>query len=266
MNNKKQTIIIIILGLLLFIAVSIIIFLITKKEPVLKEISGTIIITDKDYLMLETPEEDYIISNFKGSYNVGDTVKFYYKEKDLNTKNNPKVVNVSDEDLIKVASIDTNNENNSNKESNNEETKTDNNITSNNSNNTNNSVTPPATNNNESSQNNNNNSNSNTNTSNNNSSNKENNNQANNNPSQNESADTAVINYFNDYNSKIASTPKGSIASSVKSGFVTIIDFLFYDGTIKGYHFKDLTSSAKLKVLSMAMYFDNKIEEYFPGY
>ena len=45
-----------------------------------------------------------------------------------------------------------------------------------------------------------------------------------------------------------------------------MVDFLFYNGTIKGHTFNDLTSSAKLKVLSMALYFDSKIDKYFPGY
>ena len=63
-----------------------------------------------------------------------------------------------------------------------------------------------------------------------------------------------------------ANVDTGKENSTLKSGFVTIVDFLFYNGTIRGYTFSDLTNTAKLKVLSLAMYFDTKIEQYFPGY
>lgn len=57
-----------------------------------------------------------------------------------------------------------------------------------------------------------------------------------------------------------------NIGDSLKKGFVTIVDFIFYDGTIKGKTFKELSSSAKLKVLEIALSIDKKIEKYFPNY
>jgi hypothetical protein len=57
-----------------------------------------------------------------------------------------------------------------------------------------------------------------------------------------------------------------NIGDNIKEEFIKVIDFIFYEGEIKGYKFKDLSGSAKLKVLSMALYFDNRIEVYFPGY
>ena len=59
---------------------------------------------------------------------------------------------------------------------------------------------------------------------------------------------------------------KPSLGESAKEYFVTIIDFIFYKGTIKGYTFNELSNSVKLKVLSSALYFDSKIDKYFPGY
>ena len=76
-------------------------------------------------------------------------------------------------------------------------------------------------------------------------------------------ADDEVLTYFDELDAEFKSS---SIKDSLKNGFITVVDFLFYDGKIKGHTFKDLSASAKLKVLSYAMYFDNKIDTYFPSY
>lgn len=52
----------------------------------------------------------------------------------------------------------------------------------------------------------------------------------------------------------------------IKSGFVKVVDFLFYNKPIKGKTFSDLKESAKLKVIQAALYLDSKIDKYFPGY
>ena len=49
-------------------------------------------------------------------------------------------------------------------------------------------------------------------------------------------------------------------------GFVTVVDFLFYDKEIGGYTFNQLTNSAKLQVIKIALSIDHKIDEYFPNY
>lgn len=54
--------------------------------------------------------------------------------------------------------------------------------------------------------------------------------------------------------------------ASVKNGFITVVDFIFYDGTIKGYKFKDLSASAKSKVIKIGLKIDNFIDTIFPGY
>lgn len=57
-----------------------------------------------------------------------------------------------------------------------------------------------------------------------------------------------------------------STTSSLKTNFVTLVDFIFYDGTIKGHTFKELSNEAKLKVLEAMLYLDSKVEKYFPNY
>ena len=54
--------------------------------------------------------------------------------------------------------------------------------------------------------------------------------------------------------------------STIKSGFIKVVDFLFYDQPIKGKTFSELKDSAKLKVIKAALYLDSKIDKYFPGY
>lgn len=76
-----------------------------------------------------------------------------------------------------------------------------------------------------------------------------------------------VINYFKNLESNLDKTKNDkTISQSVKDGFITIVDFLFYDKPINGKTFKELSSSAKLQVLKIALSIDSKIEDYFPNY
>lgn len=219
-NNKN-----IIIGILfiLFISASIIIFYLLNNTKIKteKEIIGNVIIADSKYLMIESNNENYLISNIKGSYEIGDKVKFTFYESDINNEKSPKEIKVIDEEII----TKNNNENNIN----------DNNITNNKDNNI------------EKTDNKDNNS----------------NNINSNNNNEKENVDDAVINYLNKVEAEM---DKPSLGESAKDYFVTIIDFIFYKGTIKGYTFNELSNSVKLKVLSSALYFDSKIDKYFPGY
>lgn len=80
-----------------------------------------------------------------------------------------------------------------------------------------------------------------------------------------EKSENNLISYFeqeaNKFNSKDT-----SITDKLKASFTSIIDFIFYDKQIKGYTFKELTNTAKLKVISLALTIDNKIDSYFPDY
>ncbi|MCI6266900.1 MAG: hypothetical protein MR598_08675 [Erysipelotrichaceae bacterium] len=77
----------------------------------------------------------------------------------------------------------------------------------------------------------------------------------------------SVVTYFEQLNKDIDRYNQNrSLGQTIKKGFVTAIDFLFYGGTIKGYTFDSLSNKAKLKVLKLAFSIDSKIEKYFPGY
>lgn len=79
--------------------------------------------------------------------------------------------------------------------------------------------------------------------------------------------DNLVIDYVkNEYNSYGNYTKEKSIPEKAKQGFITIVDFIFYDGTIKGKKFDDLTSAAKAKVIYYALLIDNKIDGKWPNY
>ena len=229
-NNKN-----IIIGILfiLFISASIIIFYLLNNPKIKaeKEIIGNVIIADSKYLMIESNNENYLISNIKGSYEIGDKVKFIYNESDMNNEKNPKEIIVIDEEIITK---------------NNSENKTDLNTNAD-KNNINNNITNNKDNNIEKPDNKNNNS----------------NNVNSNNDYENENADDAITSYLNRVEAEM---DKPSLGESAKEYFITIIDFIFYKGTIKGYTFNELSNSAKLKVLSSALYFDSKIDKYFPGY
>ena len=75
-----------------------------------------------------------------------------------------------------------------------------------------------------------------------------------------------VISYLEELESEIKKNESKSITNQIKDGFVKVVDFLFYEGTIKGYTFSELSGETKVKVLYIALSIDEKIEEYFPGY
>ena len=52
----------------------------------------------------------------------------------------------------------------------------------------------------------------------------------------------------------------------IKSTFIKLVDFIFYEGEIKGYTFKDLTDKGKAKVVYYALKVDGKIDDKWPGY
>lgn len=80
---------------------------------------------------------------------------------------------------------------------------------------------------------------------------------------ENKNADAEVIAYFNETDNYISNT---SLQEEAKVRFITVVDFLFYNGKIKGYTLNDLSSKAKLQVLKIALSIDSKIEKYLPGY
>ena len=75
-------------------------------------------------------------------------------------------------------------------------------------------------------------------------------------------ADENVLAYFNNE----VNTADDKSKCTLKNAFIKVVDFIFYDKDINGYYFKDLTASAKLKVIGLALKLDNIIDSHFPGY
>ena len=75
--------------------------------------------------------------------------------------------------------------------------------------------------------------------------------------------DDLVISYFKETKEKLENS---NLRESAKQNFITIVDFLFYDGKIKGHTFNELSNKAKLQVLKLALTIDSYIDKYFPNY
>ena len=255
---SKKNIIWLIVIIILFIGASIAIYFLTKEEKELS-ITGTVLIRGDGYIMLETDEEDYIINNISNNYKVGDEITVTYKKSSLKDSTNPKEITAIEEKLIKE------NEPEKELEENNTVNKSENTINSNQENNTNLNETNENKNTNNSTNNNptNNNSNvTNHNKPNNTNTNKTPTNNNSNNNVSTKSADEAVLEYVN----KVESDADKGITDTLKSGFITVVDFLFYNGEIAGHTFNELSTSAKLEVLKAALWIDDKIDNVFPGY
>ena len=82
------------------------------------------------------------------------------------------------------------------------------------------------------------------------------------------SNDEVVINSLESSLTKInnGNGSDSSFADSAKGVFVSIVDFLFYNGEINGVTFDELTDSGKQKVLEIASKVDSAIESKIPGY
>ena len=79
--------------------------------------------------------------------------------------------------------------------------------------------------------------------------------------------DTEVINSLNETLTKVKSNVSDNdFLDSAKGVFIIVVDFLFYDGSISGVTFDELTDSGKRKVLEIASSIDSTIENKFPGY
>lgn len=79
--------------------------------------------------------------------------------------------------------------------------------------------------------------------------------------------DNIVIDELNNTLNNIEkSTRDENFKDKASSTFISIVDFLFYDGTIKGISFDELTEKRKEKVLEISSKIDVKLEEKCPGY
>ena len=71
---------------------------------------------------------------------------------------------------------------------------------------------------------------------------------------------------IDELNNTEKSTRDENFKDKASSTFISIVDFLFYDGTIKGISFDELTEKGKEKVLEISSKIDVKLEEKCPGY
>lgn len=79
--------------------------------------------------------------------------------------------------------------------------------------------------------------------------------------------DTKVIETLEEtYNNIKNSEVTEKFSDSAKATFINVVDFLFYNGTIKGVTFNELTDNGKAKVLELANKIDEKIESKVPNY
>ena len=234
--NKKYFIFGIVTITLLGIIIGLILHInnINEKNNEVKIINATVLIVGDDYLIVtDENEQDYMISTSDTKYNINDYI-------------NVEIVSIDDKKvpITGVAKKITLIKKAESKEK--EETS----ITDNNSNNTN------------------------TNTTDNNK--KEEvkeieqsttNNQSEETTTEEKYNDNKVIEYFQTLNDDLdKSNSDQTTKEKIKSKFTTIIDFLFYEGTIGGRTFNELSSKAKLKVITLALSIDTKIDNKIPGY
>lgn len=88
------------------------------------------------------------------------------------------------------------------------------------------------------------------------------------NSSNSSNSEEDVVSYFQNEEAKFSTYNENNptFREKAKNAFITVIDFIFYNKEIKGHTFNDLTTSAKLQVIKIALTIDHKIEEYFPNY
>lgn len=83
--------------------------------------------------------------------------------------------------------------------------------------------------------------------------------------------DEEVVEYIEDVTNEVETlTEEESLSEktkqSLKKAFITLTDFIFYDGTIKGKTFKELSYETQTKILELYEKLDTKIESVFPNY
>lgn len=77
-------------------------------------------------------------------------------------------------------------------------------------------------------------------------------------------SESNVVEYFEDMENEVLES--STFKEKFKEYFILIIDFIFYEGEIKGYKFNELSNIAKAKIISFALKIDRKIENYIPNY
>ena len=198
-----------------------------NKNYVIMGLLGFIIILLVLIIIILCSKNQLSFSNKNSNNSTGESV-----EKDSNSTNNDKI-NSDNLDNKSNASSDTNNTTNTNN---------DNNSSSNSSNNSSNNSSS--------------------------SNNNVNDTNSSGDSSNSSSSEEDVVSYFQNEEAKFSTYNENNptFREKAKNAFITVIDFIFYNKEIKGHTFNDLTTSAKLQVIKIALTIDHKIEEYFPNY
>ena len=99
--SKKKIILIIVISLLFIAALIGIYFFLLKEESL--RITGTVLVSGDNYIILETDDGDYLVEN-AGAYQIGDEVEITYKKSSLNENTSPKEITAQEEKLIQASS------------------------------------------------------------------------------------------------------------------------------------------------------------------
>lgn len=242
--SKKKVIFLIMIFIFFIISIIGVYYFTTKKNE--QELNGKVIISGDTYIIIEANNKDYLIKDIKGSYEIGDEVLITYNIKDKNDLSSPIEIFAIKEVIIKKA-LKEENKYEQNNNIPNEQDNIDNNLnetTNYNENTIKNETTYQNSNDNK---------------------NENDDNEIvkdNKEITTDENADIEVLNYVKSIENDI----NNGETKTLKNGFITIIDFLFYNGNIKGHTFDELTNKAKLEVLKAALLIDEKVEEIFPNY
>lgn len=78
--------------------------------------------------------------------------------------------------------------------------------------------------------------------------------------------DDTVVAYFDEANASMDTYTSHNLKDKATSAYTNLVDFILYDGEIKGIKFSELKDSTKQKILKTATTVDNKIESKWPGY
>lgn len=80
------------------------------------------------------------------------------------------------------------------------------------------------------------------------------------------SSDDVVSYIDNVANNAVDEVENGKNESKLKNTFITLTDFIFYGGKIKGYTFKELRDEQKQKIITAWEKLDAQIESKYPNY
>ena len=230
---KKKDIIFI--SIIILLIISLILTIIYFKKNDNKIITGEVLAIGSNYLLIGTSSnEDYVINTNTKDYQVGDELEILI----TNIKTNKTPFEATAKDITIIESIPKE-ENNQNNSSNNINNNNNTNTSSNNDNQNNIDESNNSNNNNETNDNN-----TDTNT------------------------DTSIITYFQNLDNQLTTYDNNdeTLGQTIKNNFVKCIDFIFYNKEINGKTFNELTNDTKLKILSITLSIDSKIDKKLPGY